>query len=1019
MTVRSMVLNSGKKLATPLKRLSRPFRGVWPRFSDALIGMVALAVVVIALLTNYTPLARYASGLVTGNQYVALLDGFLNPFRTPNLLLNSGLPIYDVKVSHQQYAILESVAEQARKQGWMSEDLQTWVNGKFFYGGEEYDIKLRIHGDLPPHWEGPKKSWSIKFGDEKINDNGTVVKEPKYLAGKRRINLIIPQDRDYILAYFTNALMREQGLVVPRDQFVILRINGTMQGLYYEVEGFDKPLLAAQQRPETTVFGENDRAMHFDQYTKYGMPGTSDAQYDMGSLGRQVDTESELGIQAMQVLIDHSLNPTSQNFRRVRAVLDWNKYLRFRVWTTLLNTNHVRFGSDNLKLYYDASRGLLEPVPWDVHVTRMPKEPGTIDFFNNHGPDEIERATLMDPELRLQRNKVLWEMLSDGGDKLMAKYDAIHERIRPYAWADVLSTPIHGYKMDVLKKDLDYNIRRTYQVLSLASGSLTFRLEANDRAALDFTATNFSGIQLQSIQIAAPVLDGQYRLYEDANGNGELDTSDPLLGETTATRLGDTTAITGTIRFAWGKYILPQVKYGSDTIDGRYWEFFDTFAGRARFFLVGKLTPAKRDPLLWQPPEIQVAAVNAATGLPIPAVLINPNESQQVNSIGIIAYDASRPFDLEAPERSLADFLQAYPKFTASRDHPGAAELSGKVTISGTVIVPKSVPLILRPGTDITMMPDASLVSFGGLTASGTPESRIRIHDNGSGDPWGTFAVVRPPQAVTMAYIDVEGGGQAQVNGILFTGGLAVYDADLLIEQCRITNMKSEDSLNLKNGRILMKNCLIANSASDAFDSDFTTGEIRDSEFINIKGDGVDLSGSTVTIVGNRFENVGDKGVSVGEDSHPIIINNLFRNCNIGISSKDLSDAKVAYSTFVDNALAIEAKRKKPMFGAGSGEFINNVFSGNKTLLEEDYFSRGLIKLHHSLVDKPADCRTCQGADIRFRSPETGDYRLVPAILPGGFAPVQTEWTKFDGMGDLPQLPGIFTNPPALWSRGN
>jgi hypothetical protein len=1004
-----MIASSGKRLIVPIERASRPFRGIWPRLSDALIGMFALATVIFALLIYNMPLARSASELASGNQYVALLDGFLNPFRTQNLLLGSGLPIYDLKISRQQFAILEDVAEKARKQGWMSDDLQTWADGKFFYGGEEYDVQVRLHGDLPPHWEGSKKSWALKFGNEKISENGKTIKEPKYFAGKRRINLIIPQDRDYVLAYFTNALMREQGLIAPRDQFVILRINGTMQGLYYEVEGFDNPLLAAQERPETTIFGETNRGMHFDQYGKYGMPGTSDAQYDISSLGLQVDSESELGLRAMQVLIDHALNPTAENFRRVRAVLDWDMYLHFRVWTTLLNTNHVRFGSDNFKLYYDASRGLLEPVPWDVHVTRMPKEPGTIDFFNNHGPDEIERATLMDPELRLQRNKVLWELLSDGGDKLMAKFNAIHEHIRPLAWADVLSTPIQGYKMDVLKKDLDYNVRRTYHVLSLSSGGLTYRLEARDRAALDFTATNFSGLQLKEIQFAAPLLDGQYRLYEDANYNGELDNSDPLMGETTATKLGDTTAITGTIRFNLDKYILPEVKYRNDTIDGRYWEFFDTLAGRARFFLVGQLAPAKRDPLSWQPPEIHLTAVNALTGTQTPAVLINQKEPQQVNSIGITAYDASRPFDLEASERSLAEFLQAYPKFIASRDHPGAAELSGKVTISGTVIVPKSVPLILQPGSDITMMPDASLVSFGGLTASGTPENRIRIHDNGSGDPWGTFAVVRPPQAVTMEYIDVEGGGQAQVNGILFTGGLAVYEADVDIEQCRITNMKSEDSLNLKNGRILMRNCLIANSVSDGFDNDFTTGEIRDSEFINIGGDGVDISGSTVTIIGNRFENIGDKGVSVGEDSHPTIINNLFRNCNIGVSSKDLSYTKLAYSTFVNNALAIEAKRKKAMFGAGTGEFINNVFVGNKVLLQEDYFSKGLVQLHDSLADKSEDCRTCQAADIRFRSPETGDYRLTLGVIPGNFAPAQVEWVKFDGLGDLPQQPGIFS----------
>ena len=1009
MTINGMVLKSRKRLLSTLKRASRPLRGIWSRPSEAVIGLLALAVVIFALSTYITPLAQWVSGLAGGNQYVALVDGLLNPFRTQHLLLESGLPIYDVRIASEQYATVQSVVEQAVKQGWMSDDLKVWVNARFLYEGQDYNVKVRVRGDLPNHWEGPKKSWAIKFGKSQIDDNGEIREEPIYFQGKHQINLIIPNARDYVLAPFANSLMREAGLVVPRDQFVILRINGVLQGLYYEVEDFDTPLLVAYDRPETTaIFGQNDRAMHFEQYTKYGTPGTLDARFDLGSMRRDVDKVGELALRAMQVLIDHSLNPTPENFRRIRAVLDWEKYLRFRVLTTLFNTNHVRFGSDNLKLFYDESRGLLEPIPWDVHVTRLPKEPGTIDFWNSHGPDEIQRATLMDPELRLQRNRILWEMMSDGGDGLIAKFNALHERIRPLAWADVLSTPIQGYKMDQIKEDLEFNVHRVYKVLSLSSANFLYRLEANDRAALEIATLNFSGIQLQGILISdTQVFEGHYRLYEDANENAELDRGDRLVAETTAAN--------GKINFALDKYVLPEVKYDSDFIDCEYWEYFDTLTGRSRFFLVGKLTPAQRHPLDWAPPQIQVAAVNAVSGEYIPSGFINQAEPLPVNSIGITAYDASDPLDLEAPELSLVEFLRAHPEFSASRERPGAAELSGSVILSGTVIVPRSVPLILQPGADITMLPAANVLSYGGLIAIGTPENRIRIHDNGSGQAWGAFAVVRPPEKVVMAYTDVQGGGQAQINGILFTGGFAVHDGDLDLSQCRFSDMQSEDAINLKNGHILMRNCLVTDSASDAIDIDFGTGEVRDSQFINIRGDGVDMSGSTLVVAGNRFENIGDKGTSVGENSHPIIVNNLYRGCQIGISSKDLSDTKVAYSTFVDNVVAIEVKRKKAWYGAGSGEFVNNVFAGNQVLLEEDYFSRGLSAIHHSLADDQAACPTCQIGSIRFQAPDAGDYRLAPGSLGGsGFELEQADWVRLDGLGDLPREPGIFTDLASL-----
>ena len=1023
MTFGEMASKSNKKLLGSLKRAASPLQGIWPRASDAVVGMFALAIVAFAALTYIAPLAEWASELVTGNKYVAAVDGLLNPFRGPQLLLNSGLPIYDLEIRRDQFAVIEQVVEQAREQGLMTEDLQVWVDARFFYQDQAYNVKVRVRGDLPPHWEGPKKSWRVKFGRADIEYNGQASRESIYFQGKRQINLIIPGDRDYVVAPFVNWLMREEGLVAPRDQFVILRINGVIQGLYYEVEHFDKPLLAAYQRPETTVFGQNDRAMHFEQYTKYGTPGTSDAKYDLGTINLQVDEEGELamqGMRAMDVLLQHARNPTPANFRRARAVLDWEKYLRFRNITTLFNTNHARLGSDNLKLYFDPSRGLLEPIPWDVKLVRMPTEPGTIDFWNSHGLDELQRSTLIDPILRLERNKLLWEWVADGGERLIAKYRALHDQIRPLAWADVLSTPVQGYKMDKLKKDFEFNLRRVYKVLSLSSANFTYRLEAPDRAALETTALNFSGIQLQTLQLANPGLfAGDYQLYEDANDNGELDPSDPLVAETTAKN--------GVIRFELDTYVLPDVRYDGDTIDGRYWEYMETLSGRVRHFLVGKLDVAGRPLLEWAPPDIQVEAINAVTGQPMPSAFINQAETlpadirQNLSFVGITAYDASDPFDLEAPELSLAEFLAAQPQFKASQTRPGAAELSGEVTLEGTIIVPKSVMLILQPGTDITMKPGASLLSYGGLKAIGRPDAWIRIHDDGSGDPWGTWAVVRAPETVELAYTEIQGGGQAQINSILFSGGFAVHNADLRLTHCRFIDMQSEDGFNLKNGRIYMDDCLVSGSASDGVDLDFGDGEVRNSRFVNNGNDGLDISGSRVLVVNSRFENNGDKGFSVGEDSHPIVVNALFQGNQIGMSIKGLSQARVSQATFVGNVLAIEAKRKKPFFGGASGEIVNSVFAENQTLLSEDYFSSGQVKIGHSLVDaapneaSPALCDACQSANlIRFQSPETGDYRLAGAS--GGFELARPDWLDMDGAEQAtlfpdgpPQQPGIFT----------
>jgi hypothetical protein len=977
--------------------------------------MLALAVVALAISTYSTGLARASSELLGQNRVLALINGLFNPFRTQHLLLNSGLPVYDLSITRAEYLKIERAVEQARRRGWMDDELKVWARARFFHEGREHDVKVRVRGDLSPHWEGAKKSWRIKFGHRLFEQDGEVIREADYFEGRRQINLIIPRDRDFILSYFTNSLLRDDGLVTPRDGFAVLRINGAVQGLYYEVEHFDKPLLAAHRRPETAVFAQSDRAMHFEQYTKYGAIGASDARFDIGSVRRLVETESELGSRAMQVLLDHSLDPTAENFRAARSVLDWDRYLSFRVLTTLFNTNHVRFGSDNLRLYYDPSRGLLEPVPWDVHLTRLPIEPGTIDFWNSKGPDELQRATLLDPSLRLERNQKLWELVSDGGEALLKRYDEIHDWIRPLAWADVLSTPIQGHKMDERRSDLAFNLRRVHKVLSLSSAHVSYRLETDERASIDFTSTNFSGLQIESLRIESPdVLEGEYRLYLDANEDGILDPGDPLLVEAASDA--------GKLHLPLHEIVLPRLRYGSDEVGGRYWEYFDTLSGRTRFFLEGRLAQERRtDPLSWRSPAIEVVASNPVTGLPIPSVQAEADASPAVDSVAVTAFDARAPFDLAAAQLDLAGFLAAHPEFEASPGFEGAAELAGAVEIESTVIVPREVPLVLAPGVEVSMAPGASLLAYGGLVADGTPTLPIRIHGSKPDEPWGVLAVVRPPHEVVARHIEVRGASQAVLNGILFTGGFAVHEGDLRLEHCRFVDMRSEDGVNLKNGRIAMRDCSITGGASDGMDLDFVTGEVRDSVFANNGGDGLDLSGSEILVAGNHFESMGDKAISVGENSHPIIVNNLIRGNAIGISSKDLSFARVAYSTFLGNRLAIEAKRKKPMFGGAGGEFVNNVYVNNDELLSEDFFSRGGIQIYSSLLDRDSlPCQGCSTGEVHFAAGERGDFRLASTPDAAGFVAAAPSWVKLEDEpgADPPSVPGVFGAPlPGSWER--
>ncbi len=233
MTILEATAKTTESVRSTLKRVSRPLGGVWSRSAEAVLGLFALLIVGFALLTYYPPAARIASSFSTGNRYLAIAEGLINPFRSPRVLLNSGLPVYDLEVNHTEMSQIDEAIEEALQQGYMDEEQQVWARGRFHYDGQDYNVRIRTRGDLPPHWEGAKKSWRIRFGESNVTYNGETSDQDIYFQGKEQINLIIPWDRDYVVAPFVNVLMREAGLVAPQDSYAILRLNGVVQVLYY------------------------------------------------------------------------------------------------------------------------------------------------------------------------------------------------------------------------------------------------------------------------------------------------------------------------------------------------------------------------------------------------------------------------------------------------------------------------------------------------------------------------------------------------------------------------------------------------------------------------------------------------------------------------------------------------------------------------------------------------------------------------------------------------------------------
>ena len=93
-------------------------------------------------------------------------------------------------------------------------------------------------------------------------------------------------------------------------------------------------------------------------------------------------------------------------------------------------------------------------------------------------------------------------------------------------------------------------------------------------------------------------------------------------------------------------------------------------------------------------------------------------------------------------------------------------------------------------------------------------------------------------------------------------------------------------------------------------DLDFCDGEVRKNKFLiskdnstilDFNGDGLDLSGSKITISENKFSGFLDKALSIGEESIALINKNTFDDNKSAITIKDGSKAYVLSNDFINN----------------------------------------------------------------------------------------------------------------------
>jgi hypothetical protein len=224
-------------------------------------------------------------------------------------------------------------------------------------------------------------------------------------------------------------------------------------------------------------------------------------------------------------------------------------------------------------------------------------------------------------------------------------------------------------------------------------------------------------------------------------------------------------------------------------------------------------------------------------------------------------------------------------------------ELKKNYTLIGEdIYIPKDLIVKIFPGQKIILTNNAFIFSDSPWLVGGKKE---KVFISGKKDNFGGGVIIFKTNSISkftntsFAYLN---GVNKNINLLakqyILLGAININQSEVIFEDVEFKAINAEDALNIINSKFKITNSIFENISSDAIDIDFGIGEILNSNFANIKNDAIDFSGSKVKLGNIEFSHIGDKLVSVGENSIVDINDIVGKDSFVGFASKDGSTLK-------------------------------------------------------------------------------------------------------------------------------
>tara|TARA_Y100000768_G_scaffold318458_1_gene253883 strand:+ start:6622 stop:9237 length:2616 start_codon:yes stop_codon:yes gene_type:complete len=788
-----------------------------------------------------------------------------------------------IDVNYKNYLKILSSRDKSIKAFRASEDIHQWVAANLDFNNNKYKIRLKLKGVHKEHWEDPKK-WSFKV--KILND--------KSINGIKRFSIQQPKTRDYLYEWLFMKVLKEEGLIFHRTNFLETSLNGDNLGIYFLEEQHSKQLIENNKRREGPIIGldKNLWIMEANNLENLTVNTLEDSFWrakikPVQFRDEKIGTEQELYLKNAINLFEEFRKGNS----KINQTFDTIQLAKLLAIKAIFGASE--FDWKDIKFYYNPITSLLEPIGREAHIDQNFNDTeswwisGNQEFVNrNNDQRKFIDLLFADKDFyKLYLSELLRLTEENYIPKIIENNNLEFKKYRKLLELNFPLTNIFSINHFIKTRDVIRNTLNPLQGLNAY-----YLNHQNDSIEISLQNTQRLPVEVTNI-----IFDNKKKL--------PLNKSVILKGKEHGKPVENYSV----------KFLCKMEK--SNNICDDYLDEKDF------------------------PRENTKVSYN----------ILGQKKEKQTSILKF--YDNKQTIT----KKKFMDNMTNLKKFEFLEfNKKEISFVRDKISIDQRVIFPKGFTINIHPGTEINLEGNGNILSYSPLIINGRKDNpviiRAKTFKNQEKSRFGngisiinanSKSIIKNTHFLNLRSPDVQSGEG-------FLGAINIYRSEILFEDCRFIENKGEDFLNIISSDFLIKNINMKKINFDAIDFDFSNGFMENITIDGSGNDALDFSGSKVEANNIFISNAGDKGISAGEQSEIKISDIIIKKSNIGIASKDLSKVEIKNINIENSNIAAAAYQKKSEFGPGYIDLNDVKISDTlKTYLSE---KNSVIKVHNKII---------------------------------------------------------------------